>query len=233
MAVPVISFIGWSGAGKTTFIEKLIPVLRQKGLRLAVIKRDGHEFQVDREGKDTWRFTHAGAECVAIANDVHAAIMDQRKVTFKALLSRVGNVDLIIAEGWNEPGIPKIEVFRNRTELRCERREELIAVISDNTVPLDIPIFPLNAVTEVARFVLDYFSEKDACWLPYAQQVSGAKTADSEVKLSIGERDVVLLPFVQDILRSVNLGIISTLKDTDVFENDEITITIRSPGRKS
>ena len=66
--IPAIAFAAYSGTGKTTLIEKLIHTLKQKGLRLAVIKHDGHKFDIDHEGKDSWRFTHAGADITMISS---------------------------------------------------------------------------------------------------------------------------------------------------------------------
>ena len=59
--IPAIAIAAYSGTGKTTLIERLLPALRSRGLRVAVVKHDGHRFDIDREGKDSWRFTQAGA----------------------------------------------------------------------------------------------------------------------------------------------------------------------------
>ena len=57
--IPILGVAGWSGSGKTTLIEALLPELRRRGLRTAVIKHDGHDFAIDQQGKDSWRFTQA------------------------------------------------------------------------------------------------------------------------------------------------------------------------------
>ena len=62
--IPVIAFAAYSGTGKTTLIEKLVRELKNRGLRLAVIKHDGHKFEIDHEGKDSWRFAKAGNICI-------------------------------------------------------------------------------------------------------------------------------------------------------------------------
>ena len=159
MHTPVISFIGWHNAGKTTLVERLIPLLREKGLRVGVLKSDGHDFQMDREGKDTWRFTQAGAEAVAIANARHAAVLYNEPVSFQTLCERLSGVDLIISEGWNVPGVPQIEVLRGRTDLRCEDAERLLAVVTDEDVPLSARRIPLDAIAEVAELVLVWYAE--------------------------------------------------------------------------
>ena len=159
MHTPVISFIGWHNAGKTTLVERLIPLLREKGLRVGVLKSDGHDFQMDREGKDTWRFTQAGAEAVAIANARHAAALYNGPVSFEELCGRLSGVDLIVAEGWNVPGVKQIEVLRGRTDLRCEDAERLLAVVTDEDVPLSARRIPLDAIAEVAELVLVWYAE--------------------------------------------------------------------------
>jgi molybdopterin-guanine dinucleotide biosynthesis protein MobB len=81
MDIPVYSFIAKSGTGKTTLIEKLIPELKSRGLRVAVMKHDAHEFDVDKPGKDSWRMTRAGADVTVIASATHAAVMENRPVS--------------------------------------------------------------------------------------------------------------------------------------------------------
>ena len=93
--IPIVSFVAWSGTGKTTFLEKLIPALKARGLRLCVMKHDAHEFQADREGKDSWRMTRAGADVTIVTNGKHAAVFENRPVSAEALLARVEGVDLI------------------------------------------------------------------------------------------------------------------------------------------
>lgn len=163
MDIPIVSFIGWSGSGKTTFIEKLIPVFLGRGLRVAVLKSDGHEFQMDREGKDTFRFTSAGAELVAIANSRRAAVLENRAISFERLLSHIGDVDIILAEGWYTQPLPRIEVFRGHDTLRCDDPENLMAVITDREINPGVPVFGLEDIIPVADFILGRLSD---CTLP-------------------------------------------------------------------
>lgn len=155
MDIPIISFIGWSGSGKTTFLEKLIPVLRARGLRTAVLKSDGHEFQMDREGKDTFRFTAAGAECVAIANSRRAAILENRPLSFGELCGHIRNVDIILAEGWYSQPLPRIEVFRGHDRLRCADPENLWAVITDESISPGVPVFGPEDAEPVAELIME------------------------------------------------------------------------------
>ena len=59
--IPVLGFAAWSGTGKTTVMERTIAALRRRGLRVAAVKHDGHDFEMDRPGKDSWRFAQAEA----------------------------------------------------------------------------------------------------------------------------------------------------------------------------
>ena len=74
--IPVIAFAGYSGSGKTTLIEALIPCLRRRGLRVAVIKHGAHHFDMDRPGKDSWRFSQAGAEVSVITSPEKTAVVE-------------------------------------------------------------------------------------------------------------------------------------------------------------
>lgn len=224
MSVPVISFIGWSGSGKTTFIEKLIPVLRSRGLKVAVLKHDGHEFQMDREGKDTWRFGKAGAEYVAIANPRHSAELINAPASFHQLCQRAeGFADLIIAEGWTDEEAPQIEILRGHQDLRCTHPDQLIAIVTDQTVDTRLPTFGLEEPEAVANFIF----EREPCLLPYAKLKTQPAAGDAAVTLTVDGNDVPLLPFVQDIIKNTCLGLVSSLKDTGLEESSTIEITLR------
>ena len=77
---PVVSFVAYSGTGKTTFLEKLIPKLKAYGLKIAIVKHDGHRFDIDHEGKDSDRFTKAGADVTGLISSEKAVLMDNRTV---------------------------------------------------------------------------------------------------------------------------------------------------------
>ena len=104
--IPVIAFSAWSGTGKTTLIEKLIRELKGRGLRIAVIKHDGHSFDIDHEGKDSWRFTKAGADITMISSAEKTAI------TFTEFLIGIKNT---------EKNCPKISVVF--TKCRAEKKD--------------------------------------------------------------------------------------------------------------
>ncbi|SFP08737.1 molybdopterin guanine dinucleotide biosynthesis accessory protein MobB [Oscillibacter sp. PC13] len=156
MTAPIISFIGWSGVGKTTFLERLIPALKARGIRLALLKQDGHEFDMDKEGKDSWRFTQSGADVVTIANQAHAAVLLNRPTDFSEILAHVRDVDLILTEGYHNLHYPQIEIHRKGFEtLRCLYPDQLIALVTDEPLAADAPQFGFEDLEPVCRLLLD------------------------------------------------------------------------------
>ena len=108
---PVFSFIGSSGSGKTTFIEKLIPVLIKKGFKVGIIKHDAHKFEIDKPGKDSYRLKQAGAKTVALSSTEKTALIksnDENEISVEEIIMRFfPDVDLIITEGYKKSSIPK------------------------------------------------------------------------------------------------------------------------------
>ena len=160
--VPIYSFIGSSGSGKTTFLEKLIPVLKRKGIKLGVIKHDAHKFEIDKPGKDSYRFKAAGADIVTISSEEKMAFVKSfEKSAFsleEIVIRYFSDMDMVITEGYKQSDIPKFEVFRsgNSTPFLSSKRKELLGIITDVTPPPrgDVPIFGLEGVNEVADYIM-------------------------------------------------------------------------------
>ena len=112
--IPVFAIAAYSGTGKTTFLEKLIPELKRQrpGLRIGVVKHDVHGFTVDQEGKDTRRLADAGADLTAILNDTHAAVMEHRPRSVYEILEGLSELDLIFLEGFKKEPFRKILLYR-------------------------------------------------------------------------------------------------------------------------
>ena len=103
MTVPVISVVGNSGAGKTTLLEKLVRELKHRGYRVAAVKHDAHDFQMDHPGKDTYRLAEAGADAVIISAADRLALLERvdEERTLDDLAAMVsGRVDIILTEGY-------------------------------------------------------------------------------------------------------------------------------------
>ena len=156
---PIITFVGKSGTGKTTFVEKLIPALKADGLRLAVLKHDAHHFEMDKPGKDTYRFTAAGADVVTISNAEKFALIEQppAELSVADIVSRLPQVDLVLTEGYKQSNYPKIEIHRaalNRPLLTPP--EQLLAVMTDEPLDISAPQLPLEDVDRCAKLILSY-----------------------------------------------------------------------------
>lgn len=162
---PIVSVVGRSDSGKTTFLEKLIPALKTRGLRVAVVKHDSHGFEMDRPGKDTWRLRQAGADAVMISAPHQMALIRSgldREATLDELAELVSSdVDLVLTEGYKSGDKIKIEVSRaaiSGGELLCSR-EELLAVVADGPRPVDVPNFDLDDAGGVADLLVDYVKQ--------------------------------------------------------------------------
>ena len=106
---------GGNGSGKTTLLEKLLPALRSRGLKVGIIKHDGHDFTPDVPGTDSYRLREAGAEGVAVYSGTRYLLTEEFRLTEQdllALFERHG-YDLVLLEGFKSSGWPKIEVVRS------------------------------------------------------------------------------------------------------------------------
>lgn len=100
---------------RRTFLEKLIPKLKAYGLKIAIVKHDGHRFDIDHEGKDSDRFTKAGADVTGLISSEKAVLMDNRTVDPEEFLKKIDGVDLILTEGFKHGPWPKIMLHRKET----------------------------------------------------------------------------------------------------------------------
>ena len=159
MVIPIISVVGKSGVGKTTLLEKLIAELKQRGLRVAVVKHDVHGFEIDQPGKDSWRLAQAGSDSVVIASPKRLALIKRldREMALSEIAAFLTDVDIILTEGYKRGDAPKIEVSRRERggELLCTA-DELVAVVSDRSYDLDVPQFGLDD----ARGIVDWLERR-------------------------------------------------------------------------
>ncbi len=162
LSVPIITFVGLSGTGKTTFLEKLIPELKRRHLRLAVLKHDAHHFEMDKPGKDTWRFTQAGADVSAISNQTQFALVERtsRQLELMELIERLPEVDLVLTEGYKRSPTKKIELHRAVLgQPLLSRPEELLAVITDEPLDVDVPQLDLEDAAGCADLIVQYLAQ--------------------------------------------------------------------------
>ena len=167
MAPPVVSIVAKSGTGKTTLLEKLIGELKRRGYRVGAVKHDAHKFDIDREGKDSWRLTQAGADTMLITSPDKVALVKQNRdgrepPLLEAIAAYCGDLDIVLTEGFKKSSMPKIEVHRRERSERLLCRDEehdsqLIAVASDTDLQLDVPVYDINDTVGLCDFIEQRF----------------------------------------------------------------------------
>lgn len=171
--LPIIAIAGYSDAGKTTLVEKLVPVLKEKGYRVGTIKHSEHESNFDTRGKDSWRHFASGADAVLVSSSDKIVMIrkqDSRHEDSNAQLaylkSHLTDMDLVLVEGFKKAAIPKIEVFRPRPDKEkdglndepvCLHDDNLIAMVTDADVNVNVPVFGLEEAGHLADFIVEKF----------------------------------------------------------------------------
>lgn len=165
----VIGFAGFSGAGKTTLVERLIPALKRNGQRVSVVKHAHHKFDIDHPGKDTYRHREAGAFEVVVASDKRLALIREfeqpTQLDVHDLIAELdGRVDWVLVEGFKHSGLLKIEVWREPAEGEEPRpvrytEDRFIVGIATNTpdrLPqrTELPVFDLDDIDGIGAWLL-------------------------------------------------------------------------------
>lgn len=171
--LPLVGFVAYSGTGKTTLLEKVIPELRAMNLRIGLIKHAHHDFDIDIPGKDSWRLRQAGATQVMVASRKRWALITEHDLTrdepnLQELLRQLDTtlLDLVLVEGFKHEPFPKIELRRSELE-RPEIHPEdphVIAVAHDapEHYHCPLPLLDINQPTEIARFIVTRLVENRA-----------------------------------------------------------------------
>jgi molybdopterin-guanine dinucleotide biosynthesis protein B len=145
--IPVVSIVGKSNSGKTTLLEKLIPELKRRGYRVATIKHDAHQFEMDHPGKDSYRHFHAGSDWAVIASASKMASVRRldRELSLDEIAASITGVDIILTEGYRREARQRIEVSRRERSLELiSDASELLAVAADHPVDIDGPVYDLD-----------------------------------------------------------------------------------------
>ena len=157
----VVGIVGSSGSGKTTLITEILPLLRERGLRVSTVKHAHHGFDMDRPGKDSYLHRAAGAEEVMVVSGGRWALLREHdgesEIELSDLLNRMTQVDLVLVEGFKRMNLPKIEVYRPCTGKPplYPHDPDIKAVASDEVAQIDPRRFlALESPATVADFVL-------------------------------------------------------------------------------
>lgn len=166
--VPIVGFAAYSGTGKTTLLTRLIPLLKQRHLNIAVIKHAHHEFDIDQPGKDSYKIRKSGANQMLIASRKRWALMveldDQPEAPLQALINQLDttSLDLILVEGFKHEAFPKIELHRAELgkNLLFPADPTVIAIATDLTPDKlsafrDIKCLDINHPAHIADFICD------------------------------------------------------------------------------
>ena len=170
--VPILGFVAWSGTGKTTLLSQVIPLLKSRGLRIALVKHAHHSFDIDQPGKDSHTLRKAGADEVVIASrhriaSVRETPSNQEEPNLQDILSviRVDKIDLVMIEGFKLEEIPKLELHRqclNKPYLYPEDKN-IIALVEDSApadTKHDIQCLDLAQPEQVAAFVEKFIGRR-------------------------------------------------------------------------
>lgn len=156
----LIGLSGWSGSGKTTLLTRLIPALLARGRTVSTIKHAHHDFDVDKPGKDSFVHRQAGAQEVLVSSDQRWALMRELRgaaePSLRDLVSHLGEVDLILIEGFKREAHPKIEIHRAVVgkPLLHPHDAHILAIASDGPLPqATVPRVDLNDIEAIADLV--------------------------------------------------------------------------------
>jgi len=168
-ALPVLGFAAYSGTGKTSLLKKLLPLLRERGLRVGMVKHTHHDFDIDQPGKDSYELRKAGASQMLVASGRRWALMVETHGTGDPVLQDMidqldhAKLDLILVEGFKHAVFPKIELHRNLLgkPLIYPDDPAIVAFACDGTAPNDLPLplLNLNDTQQIVGFIIDWLRQ--------------------------------------------------------------------------
>lgn len=197
----IVAVVGLSESGKTRLLAGLIAECKRRGLRTFAVKHCAHGFSLDLEGKDTWTYSRAGADGVAMVSPEEWAVFRTlpEEDDLAALAARAfPDADVVLIEGGKHArGVRKIEVLRpGVSEIVQTPPEELLAVVTDREAPpgTAVPVFAPSQASELCDLIL-----------------SGGEDIMPEIKLEIDGKDIPLNPFVRTFIENTVLGMVTSL----------------------
>jgi molybdopterin-guanine dinucleotide biosynthesis adapter protein len=165
MKMKIFGIVGKSGNGKTTLLEKLIPVFVQHGISVSTIKHTHHKFDLDQPGKDSYRHREGGASEVMLASSQRWALLhelrDQTEPEIEDLIQHMSPVDLILVEGFKNHNHPKIEIYRpsHGRDALYHHDKTILAIASDEKIDVQgRHLIDLNDEKAIADFIINHLN---------------------------------------------------------------------------
>ncbi len=193
-----VALVGRSKSGKTTLTEKLVRELKRRGCTVAAVKHAAHGFSLDEKGRDSWKFSQAGADGILAVSEDRLFLQRERErsETLPALIRLYfPHIDWVLLEGGKmEAGIPKIEVMRKgHAEELLSGISDRIAVAADFDIKASVPVFHPEDITKIADFLEETMAKK------------------KEVRLTVNGEDIPLNAFVQRMFFNTMHGMVTVL----------------------
>ena len=167
-SIPILGFSAYSGTGKTTLLRQIIPALKQRGLRVSVVKHAHHDFDLDFPGKDSYELRKSGADQTVICTMTRMALITEfiepaEEPDLQQIIASLDSsrADIILVEGYKDIRFPKIELHRAalRKPYLYQNDDSVIAIACDAKLPAGnkIPVLDINDIEAIARFIYDDF----------------------------------------------------------------------------
>ncbi|MBC7189588.1 molybdopterin-guanine dinucleotide biosynthesis protein B [Candidatus Aerophobetes bacterium] len=214
---------GPSGAGKTTLILKLIPELVKRGYQVGTVKNCPHGFDMDKEGKDSWKFSRAGSRGILLTSPHKIAFLEEKEEDKKDILKLVNSFfegyDIVMMEGFSGvEGIKKIEILPEKPQDTCIiNQENIIAFITrdkESDLQTKKPVFKAFQIEKIINFLEEMMKKE--------------KEKENKVEISINGKSLPLNFFVKQMVKNLVLALVEPLKKEKEQEKiKEIKITVK------
>jgi molybdopterin-guanine dinucleotide biosynthesis protein B len=207
MPSPVVSIVGHSGSGKTTFLEKLLKELSSRGYQVATIKRVHKEIHFDEPGKDSWRHINTGSRAVVVSAPNEMVLIKPFSSSLADSIRLLGDdYDIILTEGFKSDHAPKIEVHRRQVGPPLSGLGKLFAIVTDEPLETKVRQFPTDNTAAVADLLENGFIK------PQQQRLS----------LYVNGGLLSLRSFPRRIITNVLLAMVTNLKGVGKINRLEV-----------
>jgi len=157
----VIGIVGWKDVGKTFVVTEIIKLLVQKGYKVGSIKHAHHNFDIDHQGTDSYKHRKSGSSEVIISSSKRWAKISEnnnkKEKNLNELLKEFNDIDVAIVEGFKKENYPKIEIVSQDSKIINNDINNVVAIVADNIMESNIPVFKKNDVESLTQFIIDKF----------------------------------------------------------------------------